>query len=316
MVQCKELFIDNPSTPIVYYWRYEASVSKYALYYNRGGSSPYDSGTGGVGAASTTWTGSQSSCYSGTYNLSTGKCDSTSAPHTVTESQLAQKIQQSSATSADLFNKTLNDSVTQGVKVKDIGLVPSTVPASVTASPVTSTPETVQTQTSPNPDGSTTTTTIQEQTTATPHPRGSTTGDAGVDWETSTTQTQTAHNNTSGVDQVTTTTTNAGTSTTAQETPDYCVGHPDLVGCTPVGVLTDQIAPTVTSTPLPANFTPPSSVSGSCPVPFTRTLTSGQVVSFDYEPICTFAGGIRLVVIAMAFLSAAYIVSGSVRIDS
>lgn len=234
----------------------------------------------------------------------------------ISEPELGQRIAQSPATSEQIFDKGLQDIIQQGLKAKDVGLVPATAPASVTASPVSSPAETVKETTSPNPDGSTTTTTTTEQTTATPHPRGSTAGDAGVDWETSTTTTQTAHNNTSGETKTTTEVTNAGTSTTTTEQPDYCVGHPDLVGCTPVGTLTDQVAPEITSTPLPADFTPPGSVAGSCPAPLTRTLTSGQVVSFDYDPLCTFAGGIRMVVIAMALLGAAYIVSGSVRIDA
>lgn len=272
------------------------------------------------------------SCYAGwtppssgqctspaTWNATTGKCVPSSTISNPTEAQLGTAIQNSATPSHDLFVAEMQDILANRGGNIDFGseVIPKTQPASISASPVTTPQETVSTTTSPNPDGSTTTTTKKEQTTATPVPKGSTVGDIGVDWQTSTTSTQTAHNNSTGVDAVTTTTTNDGTSTTKQQSEsDLCKLHPEIAACAQLGTNPSDTPPAVTSQPLNVNLSLPSSVAGSCPADYTRTLTGGKVLSWTWQPACDFASGVRPVVLAMAFLAAAYIVSGSVRVDS
>lgn len=233
----------------------------------------------------------------------------------VSESDLKDKIAQSPATPAEIFDKSLQDTVREGIKNKDVGLIPSTVPASVTASPVASPVETVKTTTSPNPDGTTTTTTEQEQVTATPTSRGSTAGDSAVDWNVETSRTTTARNNTSGEAKVTTEVTNAGTSVTTKPASDLCLDHPEILACSQLGDIPTDTPTPVTSQPLNVTFTPPASVAGACPAPITKTLSGGFQVVQSFTPVCDFAGMMRPVVIAAAFLGAAFIVSGSVRVD-
>lgn len=132
------------------------------------------------------------------------------------------------------------------------------------------------------------------------------------------TQTTTTNNTTGQSTTATTqTTTSTGTGTGggsgSVSFPDYCATHPGRLGCYPVGSFTAPSSVSVQEKPLGANFTAPTSVVGSCPADATKTLTSGQVVSMSYQPVCDFASGVRPAVLAVAFLGAAYIVSGSLR---
>lgn len=256
-------------------------------------------------------------------DYSRGQCATTVTPTTTatpTQSELQTAIQNSTTPSHDLFVAQMNDILSHKAGNIDFGaeVMPKTQAATVSASPVTGPAEVVAIETTPNPDGSTTTTTRTEQTTATPSPRGSTVGDIGVDWQTTTTTTKTAHNNTTGTDAVTTTTENAGTSTTQQpqQQSDLCQLHPEIAACASLGSNPSDSAPSVTSQPLNVNLSLPSSVAGSCPADYTRTLTGGKVLAWSWQPACDFASGIRPVVLAMAFLAAAFIVSGSVRVDA
>lgn len=239
-----------------------------------------------------------------------------SVPVPVTEQELKDKIEQSPATPAQIFDRALEDTVRQGIKNKDVQLIPDIAPATATGTPATSPAETVRTTTSPNPDGTTTTTTEQEQVTATPSPRGTTAGDSAVDWNVETSRTTTVRNNTSGETKVTTEVTNAGTSTATKPVPDLCLDHPEILACSQLGDIPADTPTPVTSQSLNVTFTPPSSVAGTCPAPITKTLSGGFQIVQSFTPVCDFAGMMRPVVIAAAFLGAAFIVSGSVRVDS
>ncbi len=150
------------------------------------------------------------------WNSTTGQCVPSSQVSNPTESQIATAIQNSSTPSIDLLVAEMNDILANRGGNIDFGteVIPKTLPASISASPVTTPQETTEVATAPNPDGSTTTTTKKQQVTATPAPKGSTVGDIGVDWQTATTTTSIAHNNATGAETTTTTTTNDGTTTT------------------------------------------------------------------------------------------------------
>lgn len=233
-----------------------------------------------------------------------------------TEAELATSISASSIAAHELFAKQMADSIVPGNGI-DFGhaVLPVSTSATVTASPVTGPLETISISTSPNPDGSTSTTTKKQQTTATPTPKGSTLADSGVDWATSTSETTTVTNNTTNVSTTTTTNNYDGTTTTKAET-DLCKLHPTAAACLELGSLPTDTTPTVTSQPLNVSFSPPTSVAGSCPAPVTRSLTHGKTVTMSFQPTCDFASMMRPVIIAAAFLGAAFIVSGSVRVDS
>ncbi len=243
------------------------------------------------------------------------------SPQSVTESDLASRIQSSSVASGDLFGAQLADINAGRGNGIDFGaaVVPRNTPTAVTASPVTGPAETISTATTPNPDGSTTTTTKPAQTTATPKISGNTAGDAALDWETSTTTTTTAHNNTTGQDQVSTETTNNGTTTTAQPQPesDLCKLHPDIAACAQLGSVPTESAVAVQTHDVAVNFTAPSSVAGSCPAPVQVEIhppyIGTRTLSISYQPICNVAGWIRYITLALAWLMAGFIVTGSNR---
>jgi hypothetical protein len=250
--------------------------------------------------------------------LTYGQAGSTSTP---TETALASQIQNSSASENALFDAALADAVAHSYSNDMVKVVPATTPVSISASPVTTPAEVVSTTTAPNADGSTTTTTKTAQTTATPQVTGTTAADAKLDWKTSTVTTSVAHNNTTGANLTTTETQSQGTTTTANapET-DLCKLHPTAAACLDLGSVPTDTPPAVSSTPIPASYSPPSSVAGSCPAPIIVTvhppLIAAKTLSMSYQPACDFAGMIRLVVLACAGLGAAYIVSGSVRADA
>lgn len=233
----------------------------------------------------------------------------------VGQQALADAISSSNVASHALISAALADAIAQSYTNDMVQIVPSNTAVSVSASPVTTPAEVVSTRTSPNPDGSTTTTTETVQTTATPEVRGTTAADIAVDWKTATTTTTTAQNNTSGVSQTTTQTDQQGTTTTAQET-DLCRLHPEAVACQQLGTTPTDTPLTVASQPLNVTFSPPNSVAGSCPAPVSRTLSGGKTIAMSFQPACDFAGMMRPVILAAAFLGAAFIVSGSVRVDS
>jgi hypothetical protein len=163
-----------------------------------------------------------------------------------------------------------------------------------------------------NPDGSKTTSTP----TTTFTKRGSAPSTT-FDGTTSTTTTNTSPTGT----QTSGTTTNAPTlsntpintntpsnSTTTTNLVD-CDKFPDHIGCTTYGsVLPD----TITKTDVPISITPISFSSGTCPPDQVMHLSKGNV-TLSNLPICNMATSSSYLIIALAWLSAAYIVFGAVK---
>jgi len=96
----------------------------------------------------------------------------------------------------------------------------------------------------------------------------------------------------------------------AEQPKDPCLENPNRVGCLDAGTPEDSNLQTqaavMTLTPVSVGD------AGSCPA--TKTFThAGTSYSFSYAPICTGANLIKPVVLALAWLIAAYIVAGSIR---
>ena len=232
-----------------------------------------------------------------------------------TEQMIADRLIASAATEGQLADAVIRDSVAKNIDFGESGFMTPTTPVSVSVAPVSAPQETISTGTVPNPDGSTNTITKRATTTATPTVTGSTAGDTNISWETSTTETTTTTNNTTNVSTTTTTNNYDGTTTTKVET-DLCKLHPNVSACLELGTVPTDIPSAVTSQPLNVTFTPPSSVAGTCPASYSKTLTGGKTIVFSFGPVCDFAGMMRPVVLAAAFLAAAFVVSGAVRADA
>lgn len=245
------------------------------------------------------------------YDATTKQC--TGVPTQLTDSELQQKINDSAASSPDLVQKTLDDAVSKNIDLGDSSMISPSSQVAVEASPFTSPSEEISRVTSPNPDGSTSTAVKNQTVTATPQPSGSTAADASVTWNVSTTTTTTTTNNTTNITTTTTEINNLGNQTEPKgHQSDLCTDHPDVLACQTLDAVPPATPETVPNQNV-GDFAMPVSVSGSCPAPYTQTLTTGQNIAWSYEPVCTFGSSIRPVVIALALLAAAYIVSGAVR---
>ena len=99
-----------------------------------------------------------------------------------------------------------------------------------------------------------------------------------------------------------------------QEYPDLCKDHPDIVACAKM----DEVDPEdVNNEDKTLTITPKAgwgNESASCPAPVVKQV-AGLSLEMSWQPFCDFAGGIRPVVIAMAWLSAALMVLGIARRD-
>lgn len=116
---------------------------------------------------------------------------------------------------------------------------------------------------------------------------------------------------------VTTTTNNYGAPTTVEEKapdeipPTDCEVNPEAIGCQKLGAV-----PEVSEIPkveIPVAIAPDSgwgAATGSCPSPKTVTFL-GQGMEVSWQPVCDFATGIRWIVIALASMSAAWILMGA-----
>lgn len=145
---------------------------------------------------------------------------------------------------------------------------------------------------------------------------------------TTTTQVQTTYNITYAGDVVTITETNVETvthpdatqtvttTTTAAPTgdpppqepvPDVCEENPDASGCAPLGE--HEPEGDLETEDRSLSWVPTMSAAGSCPAPEPFTV-QGQSFNLDWGYVCDFATGIRPVVLAVAWLSAAIFVFG------
>lgn len=105
--------------------------------------------------------------------------------------------------------------------------------------------------------------------------------------------------------------TNNPTPTPTDEKPDECEAHPDTVGCTKLGELpTAEVLP---RSDVPITFNPVEiAENATCPAPST-VAAFGQSFALEYDSACTYATGLKPVVIAVAYLTALFIIFGAPR---
>lgn len=96
--------------------------------------------------------------------------------------------------------------------------------------------------------------------------------------------------------------------------PTDCQLKPDSVGCTPLGTPPEgEVMPSSTKQ---ITFEPVAiAADASCPAPIAFTAF-GKSMQIDYSPACTYASGIKPVVIAVGYLTAAFIIFGIPRSQS
>lgn len=249
-----------------------------------------------------------SSCGDGIYD--NGFCVGS---QTVDEAGLSDAIQQSSAPTADIVQKAIEDSVAKNIDFGESGLITPSTPMSVSAEPVEGPDEVVSTETKPNPDGSTSTIEKTEKAVATPTATGTNPTDIANTWNVSTVTTETTTNNTTNVTTVSTVTNNQGEN--PADPADVCSLHPEILACQSLDDVPD-VDPVDLVTQSVGSFTMPGSVAGSCPEPIVNTLANGQQIVYTYQPVCDYGSALRPFVIILALISAGYIVSGSVRMQS
>lgn len=105
------------------------------------------------------------------------------------------------------------------------------------------------------------------------------------------------------VKTTTSTVTGDGPTPPPNQPPDPCVDHPDASGCAPFGDVSDS---DLEQQDMPVTFAY-SSVAGSCPAPKAMSFL-GQPFEWSYDGPCSFARGIRPIVIALALLGALWLI--------
>lgn len=155
-------------------------------------------------------------------------------------------------------------------------------------------------------------------------PKQTVTPDGQVQTSTTiTTATQTSPQSFSLTENTTTTTTHADGSTTtvttnnappAPTTPPAdpktdCDKYPKSIGCSEYGTAPPELLTTVA---VPVSLAPTSLGSGTCPAPATFTAMH-RTMMISYGLYCDFATAIAPLIIAFAWLSAGFIVMGSVK---
>lgn len=151
-------------------------------------------------------------------------------------------------------------------------------------------------------------------------PEGTTTHNSDVQYNlsytgdvvtvTSTVTTVTVHPDSSTTTETSDTAAPPGDPASEEDAPkDECEEHPDRVGCADLGDPEDFDLPEQDRS---MSWAPAFSASGSCPSdkPFT---VGGRSFSMSWVPVCDLATGVRPVIIAVAWLSAAVFVFGASR---
>jgi hypothetical protein len=119
------------------------------------------------------------------------------------------------------------------------------------------------------------------------------------------TTTTTTTNPDNSVQTSTTTTTapgSGGDQAPPPETPDVCVDHPDASGCEPLGEHDDDVE--LEEEQRDVDFDQELSDAGSCPAGKSLSIL-GKSYTLEWTPLCDLARGVRPVVIALSWLSAA-----------
>lgn len=217
------------------------------------------------------------SCPSG-YTLSGSLCYSMTETIPATEEQVSAKVEGSASAKARAADM-LRDAVAGGATV------PEVAPATITGPATTSGPSKVVT----GPAGVTTTTTTYGHTYNTT-------------------------NNTYNYTTTTSVTNPAGeTETTTEEPPvDECTKNPGSLMCAKLDSVADEPfepeSRNVAITPA-ASF---GADNASCPAPAVFSV-HGQSITMSYQLYCDYATGLRPIVLALAWLGAAFLFMGAVR---
>lgn len=99
----------------------------------------------------------------------------------------------------------------------------------------------------------------------------------------------------------------------ADEAKRFCEENPDVLACQKLGEPGEGEA--IGEKTIDLGFSPvdvPGSTGGSCPAPVTISI-GGRSASLSWDWLCQYANGIKPAVLAVAWLSAALIVFGAVR---
>lgn len=109
-----------------------------------------------------------------------------------------------------------------------------------------------------------------------------------------------------------TNTTPENTNTTPVPTTAECTSYPDRIGCASFG--TPPIADSLSKLTIPVSVTALVFAHASCPAPVTFTAFA-RSYEFSYDPFCVQLERIRVLLMALASLGAAYILADSFRIS-
>ncbi|WP_164672927.1 virulence factor TspB C-terminal domain-related protein [Aeromonas hydrophila] len=106
--------------------------------------------------------------------------------------------------------------------------------------------------------------------------------------------------------------TGTATGSTPKENTDFCKKNPQSIACAELGELEDESLE-VDERPVDVSYTPWGSSNSQCPADKIIPLWDSQSIALSYSPICQFASLLRPLVIALAFVSAGFIVAGITR---
>ncbi len=126
------------------------------------------------------------------------------------------------------------------------------------------------------------------------------------------------YNNSVNVSTYNVTTHNAAGEPVANPTPeptdekqDFCEKNPKAIGCAELG--TPPAGEDMPRSEIPLSFTPVDiGGNASCPAP-NSVSAFGQTFALEYDSACTYASGIKPVVIAIGYLTALFIIFGAPR---
>lgn len=90
---------------------------------------------------------------------------------------------------------------------------------------------------------------------------------------------------------------------------DFCKKNPMSIACAELGTLKDEKLET-TELPVNVSYTSWGASNAQCPAPRVINLWEGKSISMSYQPVCDFVSMLRPLLIALAFVTAAFILGG------
>lgn len=94
-----------------------------------------------------------------------------------------------------------------------------------------------------------------------------------------------------------------------QQENDFCKKNPMSIACAELGTLKDEKLET-TELPVNVSYTSWGASNAQCPAPRVINLWEGKSISMSYQPVCDFVSMLRPLLIALAFVTAAFILGG------